>query len=84
MPYDPAGEHSKKHFNSEVHLQSSDVNETNIGLTKERELPSLTKEWKMVLNILYIIGKVLVLSLTNYAIFKVLNDSHRLYHQFSF
>ena len=31
MPYDPAGEHSKKHFNSEVRLQSSDVNETNIG-----------------------------------------------------
>ena len=55
MPYDPAGEHSKKHFNSEVRLLSYDVIETNIGLTKERELPSLTKEWKMVLNILYII-----------------------------
>ena len=55
MPYDPAGEHSKKHFNSEVRLQSSDVNETNIGLTKEQELPSLTKEWKMVMDMLYII-----------------------------
>ena len=55
MPYDPAGEHSKKHFNSEVRLQSSDENETNIDITKEQELPSLTKEWKMVLNILYII-----------------------------
>ena len=55
MPYDPAGEHSKKHFNSEVRLLSYDVNETNIGLTKERELPSLTKKWIMVLNLLYII-----------------------------
>ena len=55
MPYDPAGEQSTKQFNSEVRLQSSDENETNIDIKKEQELPSLTKEWKMVLNILYII-----------------------------
>ena len=55
MPYDPTGEQSTQQSNSDVRLQSSDENETNIDITKEQELPSLTKEWKMVMDMLYII-----------------------------
>ena len=55
MPYDPAGEQSTQQSNSDVRLQSSDENETNINITKEQELPSLTKEWKMAMDMLYII-----------------------------
>ena len=57
MPYDPAGRKTIQQSNSDVRLQSSDKNETNINVTKEQELPSLTKEWKMAMDMKYIIDQ---------------------------
>ena len=62
MPYDPAGEQSTQQSNSDVRLQSSDENENNINITKEQELPSLTKEWKMAMDMKYIIDLLIVFS----------------------